>query len=94
MSLSIEASDILRMAPHYRFRWEEAQGSYVLLYPEGIVQLNGTAAAIMKQCEHHGSFEQILSEVQALYPAESVEADVREFLEEAIAHGWLTIERS
>jgi pyrroloquinoline quinone biosynthesis protein D len=79
---------------HYRLRWEEAQGSYVLLYPEGIVQLNGTAAEIMKQCVRHASFDRVLSETQALYPAEPVEADVREFLEEAIAHGWIIIDRS
>lgn len=94
MTIVFQTGEILQIAPQYRLRWEEAQDSYVLLYPEGIVRLNGTAADIMKQCERNASFEQILSEVQALYPAEPVEADVRAFLEEAVAHGWLTIERS
>jgi pyrroloquinoline quinone biosynthesis protein D len=82
------------MAPHYRLRWEEAQESYVLLYPEGIVQLNGPAAEIMKQCANRTSFEQVLGGMQGLYPAGDVVADVREFLEEAASNGWIIIERA
>lgn len=29
----------------FRFQWEEAQQAYVLLYPEGMVKLNGPAGA-------------------------------------------------
>lgn len=82
------------MAPHYRLRWEEPQQSYVLLYPEGIVRLNGPAAEIMKQCANRTSFEQVLAEIGRLYPADDVEADVREFLEEAASNGWIIIRRA
>jgi pyrroloquinoline quinone biosynthesis protein D len=90
----IGAADIIEMAPHYRLRWEKAQQSYVLLYPEGIVQLNGPAAEILKQCANRTSLEQVLGEVQDLYPADDVEADVREFLEAAVSNGWIIIERA
>ena len=90
----IKSGDVLKMASHYRLRWEDAQQSYVLLYPEGIVRLNGPAAAIMKQCDRPTPLEQILSRVQALYPTDEVEVDVREFLEEAMSNGWVTVERA
>jgi pyrroloquinoline quinone biosynthesis protein D len=91
---SVQTRDILEIAPHYRLRWEEAQQSHVLLYPEGIVQLNGPAAEILKQCASRASFDQVRTEVQRIYPEDDVEADVRDFLEEAISNGWIIIERA
>ena len=33
----------------YRLQWEEVQQSWVLLYPEGMVKLNGSAGEIIKR---------------------------------------------
>jgi len=33
----------------FRLQWEEAQNSYVLLYPEGMVKLNQSAGEILKR---------------------------------------------
>ena len=33
----------------FRLQWEEVQQSWVLLYPEGMVKLNGSAGEIMKR---------------------------------------------
>ena len=35
----------------FRFQWEPAQKAHVLLYPEGMVKLNGSAGEIMKRCD-------------------------------------------
>ena len=35
-----------RVGHGFRLQWEEAQSAYVLLYPEGMVQLNPSAAEI------------------------------------------------
>jgi pyrroloquinoline quinone biosynthesis protein D len=35
----------------FRLQWEEAQQAYVLLYPEGMVKLNLSAAEILKRCD-------------------------------------------
>ena len=35
-----------------KLRWEPAQEAHVLLYPEGMVKLNGSAGAILSRC--HG----------------------------------------
>jgi pyrroloquinoline quinone biosynthesis protein D len=94
VTATLLVDDVVRIASHHRLRWEEAQGCYVLLYPEGIVQLNETAAEILRRCEHAEVVASIVREVQTLYPEESVEEDVRAFLEEAISHGWVSIERA
>jgi pyrroloquinoline quinone biosynthesis protein D len=94
VTATLLVDDLVRVAPHHRLRWEEAQGCYVLLYPEGIVQLNETAAEIMRRCEQAKVVASIMREVQTLYPEEPVDDDVRAFLEEAISHGWVIIERA
>jgi hypothetical protein len=48
----------------------------------------------LKQCASRASFDQVRTEVQRIYPEDDVEADVREFLEEAISNGWIIIERA
>ena len=35
----------------FRLQWEPAQEAHVLLYPEGMVKLNSSAAAIMSRCD-------------------------------------------
>ncbi len=33
----------------FRLQWEAAQDKYVLLYPEGMVKLNGSAGEILRR---------------------------------------------
>ena len=40
-----------RIARLYRLQWEEAQKAHVLLYPEGMIQLNGSAGEILRRCD-------------------------------------------
>ena len=39
------------LAHGMRLQWEPAQDAHVLLYPEGMVKLNGSAGAIMSRCD-------------------------------------------
>ena len=43
----MEQAQIPRLQNHFRLQWEEAQGCHVLLYPEGMVQLNASAGTIL-----------------------------------------------
>ena len=42
---------IFELARHYRFQWEPAQNAFVLLYPEGMVKLGGSAGEILKRVD-------------------------------------------
>ena len=54
----------------FRMQWEETQNNYVLLYPEGMVKLNGSAAEILKRCDGRHSVPAIVADLeQASAPA-------------------------
>jgi pyrroloquinoline quinone biosynthesis protein D len=76
----------------YRLQWEESQQSFVLLYPEGMVQLNGSAGEIMAQCDGKQSVTDVINSLQAKFPeAGDLSADILEFLEVARDKHWITL---
>ena len=46
--VAVESVSIPCMGHGFRLQWEAAQNAHVLLYPEGMVKLNGPAAEILK----------------------------------------------
>lgn len=89
-AISIKADNIFEMDPKYLFRWEEPQQSYVMLYPEGVVKLNETGAAILQLCDGNHSIEEIISELNEKYTTD-VSDSVNKFLEVSYAKGWIRI---
>jgi pyrroloquinoline quinone biosynthesis protein D len=79
----------LRIAPGLRLQWEEAQQAHVLLYPEGMVQLNPSSAEILGRCNGRHSAETIVAELEQEFPDADLADDVREFLATALANGWI-----
>lgn len=79
----------VRLANGHRLQWEAAQQCHVLLYPEGMVQLNDSAAQILKLCDGTRSADSVAAELNRQYPGEDLSADVRDFLEVAHARGWV-----
>jgi pyrroloquinoline quinone biosynthesis protein D len=79
----------LELHRQYRFQWEEAQQSFVLLYPEGMVKLPGSAGEIMKRLDGTRSAEQIVQELETAFPGVDLRGDVMEFLEIAHGKGWI-----
>ncbi len=73
----------------FRMQWEEAQGNYVLLYPEGMVKLNQSAAEILKRCDGLHSAAEIAGEVEQAFNASNLQPDVDDFLRAANERGWL-----
>lgn len=76
----------------FRFQWEKAQNSYVLLYPEGMIQLNGPAGEILALVDGQRNVEQIINELQAKFSdAGDISKDIFEFLGEAHGQHWITL---
>lgn len=90
MDKNITADDIVELAPMYLFRWEEPQKSHILLYPEGVVKLNETGAAIIEQCDGNRTTQDIITILSELYSAD-VSEGVYKFLEVSYAKGWIRI---
>ncbi|MBP0050168.1 pyrroloquinoline quinone biosynthesis peptide chaperone PqqD [Marinobacterium sp. AK62] len=76
--------------PMFRFQWEEAQGCHVLLYPEGMIKLNDSAAAILAEVQGEQDCAAIIQALEARFPdAGALGPDVLEFLEVAHEQNWI-----
>ena len=90
MSTVVDAAKVA-LAPGYRLQWEPAQQAHVLLYPEGMVSLNESAAEVLERCDGR-SLLALIEDLQQQYPDADLEADVREFMEVARDEGWLRVD--
>jgi pyrroloquinoline quinone biosynthesis protein D len=79
----------LELHRQFRFQWEPKQESFVLLYPEGMVKLPGSAGEIMKRVDGARSADEIVKDLEAAFPGMDLRADVIEFLEIAHGKGWI-----
>jgi pyrroloquinoline quinone biosynthesis protein D len=78
-----------RMASHYRLQWEEVQKSWVLLYPEGMVKLNGSAGEIMQRLDGIKTVQTVIDDLEKQFEATGLTADVLDFLAIAQKQGWV-----
>jgi len=78
-----------RIGPGFRLQWEAAQDAWVLLYPEGMVKLNGSAGEIMKRCDGLRSIEAIVADLEQAFNAQGLQADVLAFVRMAAEKKWL-----
>ncbi|HTI16024.1 MAG TPA: pyrroloquinoline quinone biosynthesis peptide chaperone PqqD [Dictyobacter sp.] len=80
----------LLLAPHIRpklnakarIQIDNVTGESVLLYPEGVLLLNTTGAAIIELCDGQHSFSEISTELSRRYNAApaSLQQDISEYL--------------
>lgn len=83
-------TQVPRLRRGFRFQWEPAQDCYVLLYPEGMVRLNGSAGAILNQVDGQRDVAAIVAALEAEFPdAGELGPDVRAFLDDAEQQLWI-----
>jgi pyrroloquinoline quinone biosynthesis protein D len=78
-----------RVGHGFRLQWEPVQGCHVLLYPEGMVKLNGSAGEIMQRCDGRRSLAAIVADLELAFGAQGLEGDVRAFVDIAAQQRWL-----
>ena len=79
----------IKLSPLQRLQWEEAQQKYVILYPEGMVELNQSSAEILKCCDGTRNLGQIVSELEQTFATTGLTKDITAFLEIALTNGWI-----
>ena len=89
-TINVTSDDVIEINPMYLFRWEEPQKAHVLLYPEGVVKVNETGAAILELCKGNNSVSEIISNLNNKYTTDVTDG-VYKFLEVAHAKGWIRI---
>jgi pyrroloquinoline quinone biosynthesis protein D len=86
----ISKTSVPTMSRLYRMQWEESQQSHVLLYPEGMVQLNGSAGEILATVDGEKTVADIISALEAKFPeAGDLTDDILEFLGVAHEQQWI-----
>lgn len=91
--MTLSANVVPRLSPHYVFRWEESQAAYILLYPEGLIKLNGSAGEILKRCDGQRSVAAIVIDLQEAFPGngEEIGRGTQAFIDLARDKGWLHV---
>ena len=87
--MTINPNQLLKFSPLHRLQWEEAQQKYVILYPEGMVELNQSSAEILKCCDGTRNLDQIVDELEQKFSTTGLVNDITAFLEVALKNGWI-----
>jgi pyrroloquinoline quinone biosynthesis protein D len=75
----------------FRLQWEPAQEAHVLLYPEGMVKLNQSAAAILTRCNGRRTVADIVTDLESTYGLAGLTQDVCAFIAIALERTWLEL---
>ena len=75
----------------FRLQWEAAQNAHVLLYPEGMIKLNGSAGEILKRCDGATTIADITADLERAFAAANLSEDVIHFISMAVEKKWLQI---
>ena len=73
----------------FRLQWEEVQQCWVLLYPEGMVKLNGSAGEIIKRLDGKKNVTALIAELEKDFETTGLQQDVLSFLDIAKQQGWV-----
>jgi len=74
---------------HFQLQWEKKQNCFVLLYPEGMVQLNQSAGEIMNLCDGKRTSIEIVDILEDKFNIVGLKNDVDEFLIDAKMRKWI-----
>jgi pyrroloquinoline quinone biosynthesis protein D len=88
----INALSVPAVGPGFRLQWEPAQNAHVLLYPEGLVRLNGSAGEIMKRCDGTTSIADITADLERAFATQCLYDDVIRFVRMAVEKSWLSLQ--
>ena len=87
--LSTQLPERPRLNKLFRLQWEEVQQAYVLLYPEGMVKLNQSAAEILKHCDGTRTVDQIISELEQQFNEKNLRDPIEGMLRAAFEKDWI-----
>lgn len=87
----IDANSRPAVGRGFRLQWEAAQNSHVLLFPEGMIKLNGSAGEIMKRCDGATTIADITADLERAFATANLADDVNRFVVMALEKKWLQI---
>lgn len=79
----------LRIGHGFRLQWEEAQSSWVLLYPEGMVKLNRSAGEILNRLDGQRTVTDVVQDLETAFGTAGLQPEVLAFIDIARAQKWV-----
>lgn len=86
---NLNAGDIPAVDSTFRLQFEEAQDSWVLLYPEGMVKLSQSAGEILNRCDGKRDISNIVTLLEEAFGEKDLSKDVLSFLDIALQQKWI-----
>ena len=83
------AAALPRLSPGLRLQYQAGPTRWVLLSPEGAVQLNDSAAEILRRCDGRHTVADIVSGLEALFDTQGIGHQVQALIAEGQRRGWL-----
>jgi coenzyme PQQ biosynthesis protein PqqD len=74
------------LARHARYRWDAIRQQHQLVFPEGVLVLNDSGAAIVQQCDGR-SIENLITSLKKQFEDVDPAADVHAFLNRLAGKG-------
>ena len=88
--MTINTKNIYKIAAHHRFQWEKAQDCYVILFPEGMVKLNGSAGEVLNLVNGEADVESITEILSKKFSdAPNIAKDIEGMIELALEKAWI-----
>jgi len=88
---NIDPQHVPSIANGYRLQFEEAQNTWVLLYPEGMVKLNPSASEILQRCDGKACITDIIETLEKAFETSGLSEDINSFLVIAREQHWITL---
>ncbi|MBS0293821.1 MAG: pyrroloquinoline quinone biosynthesis peptide chaperone PqqD [Proteobacteria bacterium] len=76
------------LSRHLQLHYEAAQARWVLIAPDSMVQLNDSAAEILRRCDGRRTVANIVNELETLFDTRGIAPQVQELLAESWRRGW------
>ena len=87
----VDPKHVPKIANGFRLQFEEAQDTWVLLYPEGMVKLNPSASEILQRCDGTACVSEIVQLLETAFETSGLSEDVHAFLRIAREQHWITL---
>lgn len=87
--MAIDPDALIEFSPMHRLQWEDAQQKDVILYPEGMVELNSSSAEILKLCDGTRTLDKIVQDLEQKFQTTGLKPDISEFIGVALENGWI-----
>ena len=68
-----------QLVAHARYRWDSLRGQHQVVYPEGILVLNESGAAIVRLCDGR-CVDELVAELKREFSQVDLSVDVEDFL--------------